>query len=120
MCVVIFRPAHRSFVLQQELAGRSWPASWRSIPAGLVAGGGGEERERDQAELPSTAGRIRDDGMGLEGRTEMPTRVQHTPHHPHRLPSAIAHHRRCQAVRLSGWLVEMRACPCSLVEIWIW
>lgn len=69
------------------------------------------QREKGQAELCSNAGRIMDDGMGLEGRAEMPTSVQHTPHHPHRLPSAIAHHRRCQAVRLSDWPVEMRCVP---------
>lgn len=108
VCVVIFLPAHRGFVLQPELAGRSWPASWRSLPArlsgGRVAGG-----ERPRLNCP----RMQDhgwDGLGgacsaSHGRAAHPTTLI-------ALPSAIAHHRRCQAVRLSDWLWEMPACPC--------
>lgn len=120
MCVVIFLPAHRGFSLQagagwEELAcivaisTRCWSVRWLE--------------QRGQAELPSNQC-SQDHGMdemALEGRAAMPTGVQPTP--PPSSPySAIAHHRRCQTVRLSDWLWEMPACPCFwfLVDIWFW
>ena len=120
VCVlVIFRPAHRGFVLQQELVRMSWSASWRSLPTG----GWQSELARTQAGW---------DGMGwdgwlgwmaVEGRAAC-LRVcvsagvlLLTPPPSSPAPSAIAHHRRCQAVRLTWHAVGHASLPLLLVKI---